>query len=98
MARDASGRYPSTRMDPALPSPEQTLAGPLAAGRWTSLQNGIGNLSGIAASWFTGFAVEHTHSFAAGFLAAALIVSAGAFFWGAMVGKVQPVEWRTEAA
>ena len=29
----------------------QTLAGPLAAGRWTSIQNGIGNLAGIAAPW-----------------------------------------------
>jgi hypothetical protein len=29
----------------------QTLSGPRMAGRWTSVQNGIGNLSGIAAPW-----------------------------------------------
>ena len=43
----------------------QTLAGPLAAGRWTSLQNGIGNLSGIVASWLTGVVVDRTGSFVA---------------------------------
>jgi MFS transporter, ACS family, D-galactonate transporter len=71
----------------------QTLAGPTAAGRWTSLQNGIGNLAGIAASWFTGFVVEQTRSFAMAFVAAAVVVSAGALFWGLMVGPVRQVEW-----
>jgi MFS family permease len=71
----------------------QTLAGPLAAGRWTSLQNGIGNLSGVAASWFTGFVVEHTLSFAMAFVAAATIVLAGAVFWGFAVGPVEQIRW-----
>lgn len=71
----------------------QTLAGPLAAGRWTSLQNGIGNLSGVAASWFTGFVVEHTLSFTMAFVAAAIIVLAGALFWGFAVGPVEQVRW-----
>ena len=72
----------------------QTLAGPLAAGRWTSIQNGIGNLSGIVAAWLTGVVVQQTHSFAMAFVVAACIVLAGAFFWGVAVGPVQPVEWR----
>lgn len=72
----------------------QTLAGPLAAGRWTGIQNGIGNLSGIAAAWLTGVVVQQTHSFVMAFLVAACIVLAGAFFWGVAVGPVQPVEWR----
>jgi hypothetical protein len=71
----------------------QTLAGPLAAGRWTSLQNGIGNLSGVAASWFTGFVVEHTLSFAMAFVVAAIIVLAGALLWGFAVGPVEQVRW-----
>ncbi|HXE15015.1 MAG TPA: MFS transporter [Bryobacteraceae bacterium] len=71
----------------------QTLAGPLAAGRWTSLQNGIGNLSGVAASWLTGFVVEHTLSFAMAFVVAAVIVLAGALLWGLAVGPVQQVQW-----
>ena len=41
----------------------QTLSGPLAAGRWTSIQNGVGNLSGIAAPWLTGFVVERQAPF-----------------------------------
>jgi MFS family permease len=71
----------------------QTLAGPLAAGRWTSLQNGIGNLSGVAASWLTGFVVEHTLSFAMAFVVAAVVVLTGALLWGFAVGPVEQVRW-----
>jgi MFS family permease len=71
----------------------QTLAGPRVAGRWTSLQNGVGNLSGIAGAWLTGAVVDRTHSFGLAFAAAGGIALAGAFFWGAMVGPVRPVEW-----
>ena len=35
----------------------QTLAGPRAAGKWTGMQNGFGNLAGVAAPWLTGFIV-----------------------------------------
>jgi MFS transporter, ACS family, D-galactonate transporter len=71
----------------------QTLAGPLAAGRWTSLQNGIGNLSGVAASWLTGVVVEHTLSFAMAFVVAAVVVLTGALLWGLAVGPVEQVQW-----
>jgi len=71
----------------------QTLAGPLAAGRWTSLQNGIGNLSGIAAAWLTGVVVERTGSFALPFAIAAAIAVAGALLWGIVVEEVRPVAW-----
>ncbi len=40
----------------------QTLAGPLMAGRWTSIQNGIGSVAGIVAPWLAGFIVESTGS------------------------------------
>jgi len=33
----------------------QTLAGPYAAGRWTGLQNFVGNLAGVVAPALTGF-------------------------------------------
>jgi MFS transporter, ACS family, D-galactonate transporter len=72
----------------------QTLAGPLAAGRWTSLQNGIGNLSGIVAAWLTGVVVERTHSFVLPFALAAAIAVAGALLWGIVVEELKPVEWR----
>jgi MFS family permease len=71
----------------------QTLAGPLAAGRWTSLQNGVGNLSGIVAAWLTGLVVEQTHSFVLPFAIAASIAVAGALLWGVVVEEVKPVEW-----
>jgi MFS family permease len=71
----------------------QTLAGPLAAGRWTSLQNGIGNLSGIAGSWFTGLAVDWTQSFVLPFAVASAVALTGAILWGAVVGPVRQVDW-----
>lgn len=73
----------------------QTLAGPLAAGRWTSLQNGVGNLAGIAASWLTGVIVERSGSFALAFIAAAVVALTGAAMWGLVVGPVKEVEWET---
>jgi ACS family D-galactonate transporter-like MFS transporter len=71
----------------------QTLAGPLAAGRWTSLQNGIGNLSGIVGSWLTGIAIDRTQSFVLAFAIAGGVALAGAILWGAVVGPVQQVDW-----
>ncbi len=74
----------------------QTLAGPVMAGRWTSMQNGIGNFSGIAASWLTGNVVERTASFRMAFLVAALIALVGAAMWGLVVQRVETVTWRRE--
>ena len=70
----------------------QTLSGPLAAGRWTSIQNGVGNLSGIAAPWLTGIVVEKTGAFYLAFVVAAAIALIGAFFWGIVVGPVETVK------
>lgn len=72
----------------------QTLSGPLAAGRWTSIQNGVGNLSGIAAPWLTGFVVEKTGAFYLAFVVAAVVALIGAFFWGVVVGPIETVKWR----
>jgi cyanate permease len=71
----------------------QTLSGPLAAGRWTSIQNGIGNLSGIVAPWLTGVVVERTGSFHLAFVAAAAVALTGAVLWGFVVGPVREVTW-----
>ena len=73
----------------------QTLAGPLAAGRWSSLQNGVGNLAGIVASWLTGAVVDRTGSFAIAFAVSGLIALTGAFLWGVVVGPVREVEWKS---
>jgi MFS family permease len=71
----------------------QTLAGPMMAGRWTSVQNGIGNFSGIVASWATGILVERTGSFRIAFIAAAAVALIAAVMWGYVVGAVKQVPW-----
>jgi MFS transporter, ACS family, D-galactonate transporter len=71
----------------------QTLAGPRAAGKWTGLQNGIGNLAGVAAPWLTGWVVQRTGEFYLAFLLAAAIVlaSAACFVFG--VQRVERVKF-----
>jgi ACS family D-galactonate transporter-like MFS transporter len=71
----------------------QTLAGPSMAGRWTSLQNGIGNISGIIAPSLAGVIVETSGSSRLAFVISACIVLAGAVFWGFVVGRVEQVHW-----
>src|SRR3954452_16713018 len=72
----------------------QTLAGPSMAGRWTSLQNGIGNISGIIAPWLAGSIVEISGSSKLAFVISALIVVAGALLWAFVVGPVEEIRWR----
>ena len=71
----------------------QTLAGPAAAGRWTGIQNGIGNLAGVAAPWFTGYITQRSGSYFLAFLAAAaaVLISGGAYVFG--VGRIAPVKF-----
>jgi sugar phosphate permease len=71
----------------------QTLAGPRAAGKWTSFQNGFGNLSGVAAPWFTGWIVERTGQFHLAFVAAAAVVLCGAACYVFGIGPIRPVDW-----
>lgn len=74
----------------------QTLAGPAMAGRWTSIQNGVGNLSGIAAPWITGLIVQVNGSSRPAFFLAGVIAMAGAMIWGWMVPRVKPVQWKKQ--
>lgn len=74
----------------------QTLAGPIMAGRWTSVQNGIGNFSGIVAAWLTGVVVDRTGSFQLAFLVSGVIALVGAGMWGFVVGPVEQVSWRRQ--
>jgi len=75
----------------------QTLAGPLAAGRWTGMQNSIGNLAGWVAPTLTGFLVDKTGSFHWPFFITAGIAWIGAFSWGWVVGPVEQVDWGKHA-
>ncbi len=76
----------------------QTLAGPRAAGKWTGMQNGVGNLSGIAAPWFTGWAVGQTGSFYVAFLVAAVIALTGAAVFVFGIGPVRQVDFARRPA
>jgi MFS family permease len=71
----------------------QTLAGPAMAGRWTSLQNGVANLSGIVAPWVAGLIVQINGSSRLAFFIAGAVALAGAFIWGLLVRRVEPVQW-----
>jgi MFS family permease len=71
----------------------QTLAGPEAAGRWTGVQNAVGNIAGVVAPALTGFVVERTGAFAGAFALATLCLGIAAIFYSAVLGRAQPVDW-----
>ena len=73
----------------------QTLAGPTMAGRWTSLQNGFSNLSGIIAPWVAGLAVQLTGNSRLAFVVTGAVALVGAFSWALLVRHVEPVQWET---
>jgi MFS transporter, ACS family, D-galactonate transporter len=72
----------------------QTLAGPQAAGRWTGVQNFVGNLSGVVAPALTGFVVDRTGQFFWPFAITGGVCLLGAISWVFAVGPVRQVEWR----
>jgi MFS transporter, ACS family, D-galactonate transporter len=78
---------------PTLYAITQTLAGPLAAGKWTGLQNGFANMSGVLAPVITGWVVQTTGKFQLAFVLAALIALAGAAFFTVGVGRIEPVQF-----
>jgi MFS family permease len=71
----------------------QTLAGPLAAGKWISVQNVAGSLAGIVAPIITGMVVDRTGQFYWAFIVAAGMAMLGVVGWGLMIRKVVPVDW-----
>jgi MFS transporter, ACS family, D-galactonate transporter len=71
----------------------QTLAGPPAAGKWTAVQNGIGNLAGVAAPALTGLVVARTGQFFWAFAVASGFALAGAIFYMFVIGRIEQVDW-----
>ena len=82
---------------PTIFAMTQTLAGPLAAGKWTGLQNGFANLAGVAAPVLTGWILQTTGEFYLAFLLAAVIALAGAAFLVLGVGRIEQVTFRVHA-
>jgi MFS family permease len=72
----------------------QTIAGPLAAGKWTGVQNFTGNLAGVVAPWLTGVVLDKTGEFFWAFVLAAAMELVGAVMFIFVVGPVEPCEWK----
>jgi MFS transporter, ACS family, D-galactonate transporter len=75
----------------------QRLSGPEGAGKWTSLQNCIGNFAGIVAPYVTGVALEKTHSFFAAFAIACAILLLGALGYWVVIGNPAQISWKTRS-
>lgn len=75
----------------------QTLSGPSAAGKWTGLENCIGNFAGVVASYITGYTLHVTHSFVSAFAIACGFTLAGVVGFSYVVGRPVEVNWRTPA-
>lgn len=76
----------------------QTLAGPLGVGRWIGLQNGFANFAGVIGPALTGFLVDRTGHFAAALVISAVICVGGGFAWVLVVGRVEPIRWKSNAS
>jgi len=74
----------------------QTVAGPLAAGKWSGLQNFVANLAGVAAPWVTGAVVTATGHFFLAFAASAAVALCGAVIYTFVLGPVETVNWNTK--
>jgi cyanate permease len=72
----------------------QTIAGPRAAGRWSGLQNFVGNLAGVTAPAITGFVVDKTGQFFWAFAVSAAVALIGSTMYLFVLGPVEPVAWR----
>src|SRR5580704_16182045 len=75
----------------------QTLAGPAAAGRWSGMQNAIGNLAGVIAPWLTGRIVRDTGHFVYAFAVVSVILGVGAASYIFVIGRIEPIIWRPKA-
>jgi MFS family permease len=75
----------------------QTLAGPYAAGRWTGLQNFVGNLAGVVAPAVTGFVLDRTGHFYWPFAILTIVALSGTLSWLFLVGPVREVTWPKQA-
>jgi len=74
----------------------QTLGGPLAAGRWTGLQNAFGNISGMIAPWLTGWIVQKTGGYYVAFVITTSLLVVGMLAFTVIIPRVEPVKWRDQ--
>jgi MFS transporter, ACS family, D-galactonate transporter len=75
----------------------QTLAGPDMVGRWTGMQNFVGNFAGAVAPALTGYLLDKTGLFDWPFFITAGVALLGTFAWVFVVGPIEEVKWQHEA-
>lgn len=71
----------------------QTLAGPRMAGRWTGMQNGMGNLAGAIVPVLTGLTIDWTGNFVLALAITAAVALAGGVAWVFGVGRLEEIQW-----
>lgn len=77
----------------------QTMAGPLAAGRWVGVQNTCGNVAGIVAPAMTGILVQLSGGrYESAFALAAAMNLLGLAGWVLILPKIAPVDWKQQRA
>jgi MFS family permease len=70
----------------------QSIAGPPNIGRWSGIQNLIGNLGGVASPALTGWIVTKTSSFRWAFVVAAGVMMIGILIYLFVVRNLDPIE------
>lgn len=75
----------------------QTLAGVSTAGKWTGLQNFVGNFAGVIAPALTGFVVQRTGRFFWAFVITGAMTLLGGFAWIFVVGPIRQVPWLAQS-
>jgi hypothetical protein len=65
------------------------------AGRWSSLQHGFANLSGIVGPLLTGYIRQTQGSSRLAFAITGAVALVGACSWVFLVRRVEPVQWGT---
>jgi ACS family D-galactonate transporter-like MFS transporter len=71
----------------------QTLAGPLAAGKWTGLANAVGNLPGVVGPLFTGWVVKQTGNYYYAFLVCAVFAVLGTISYVFVIDRHETIHW-----
>jgi MFS family permease len=74
----------------------QTLAGVVAAGKWTGIQNCADNIAGIVAPVVTGYIVHLTGKFYLAFLWVCVNLVVATLSYLFIVQKIEPVSWKKE--
>jgi MFS transporter, ACS family, D-galactonate transporter len=80
-------------ISPMVSAIVQTLAGPVAAGRWYGAQNVSGQMAGVVAPLVTGFIVDRTGQFYLAFMVSAGVLLLAGVAYGALIPRIEPVRW-----